>query len=211
MHWCGSSSRMAKNKITLITHKKDNRMKKNFGVKSWIYPMPVLIIGSYDENGVPDAMNAAWGGISLEDRISICLDNSHKTTTNVLKSRAFTVHVADAANMAAADYVGCVSANKEPQKVVKTGWHFEKSAFVLAPVITELPMVLECELLSYDEDDCRMVGKIINVAIDEHCLGIDGKVDLAKLDPITYDPVNHHYLRLGEKVGEAFKSGLFLC
>lgn len=185
-------------------------MKKNFGTKSWLYPMPVLIIGSYDENGVADAMNAAWGGISLEDRISICVDDSHKTTANVLKRRAFTVHVANAANMVACDFVGCVSANKMPDKLAKTGWHLAKSEFVDAPVIAELPMVLECELVSYDKEDCRMVGRIVNVGIEESCLTADGKVDMSKLDPITYDPVNHAYLKLGPVAGAAFKAGLAL-
>ena len=94
-------------------------MKKNFGPKAWLYPMPVLIIGSYGEDGTPDAMNAAWGGISLEDRISICVDDSHRTTANVLKRKAFTVHVADAANLVACDFVGVVSGNKDPDKLKK--------------------------------------------------------------------------------------------
>ena len=185
-------------------------MKKNFGAKAWLYPMPVLIIGSYDENGVADAMNAAWGGISLEDRISICVDDSHKTAANVLKRKAFTVHVADAAHLAACDYVGLVSGNKTADKLAKTGFHLTKSAFVDAPVIDDLPMVLECELVSYDPADCRMVGKIVNVGIDERCLAADGKVDVAKLDPITFDPMNHVYLKLGAKAGDAFKAGLAL-
>ena len=185
-------------------------MKRNFGAKAWLYPMPVLIIGSYDAEGEPDAMNAAWGGISLEDRISICVDDSHRTTANVLARKAFTVHVANAAQMVACDYVGIVSGNQDPNKVAKTGWTLTKSAFVDAPIIEELPMVLECELVSYDRADCRMVGRIVNVAIDEQCLSADGKVDVAKLDPITYDSVNHVYRRLGPIAGEAFKAGLAL-
>ena len=142
-------------------------MKKNFGAKAWLYPMPVLIIGSYDEEGRANAMNAAWGGISLEDRISICVDDAHKTTANILKRKAFTVHVADAKNVAACDYVGIVSANDTPDKLAKTGWKTVKSEFVDAPVIEDLPMVLECELVSYDKSDCRMVGRIVNAGIDE--------------------------------------------
>ena len=175
-------------------------MKKNFGPRAWLYPMPVLVIGSYGEN-------AAWGGISLEDRISICVDDAHKTTANVLARKAFTVHVADVKNLVACDYVGCVSANKTPDKLAKTGWTVTKSAFVDAPVIEDLPMVLECELVGYDKSDCRMVGRIVNVGIDEAVLTADGKVDVA---PIAFDPVNHVYHRLGEAVGAAFKSGLAL-
>ena len=159
-------------------------MRKNFGPKAWLYPMPVLIIGSYDENGIADAMNAAWGGISLEDRISVCVDDAHKTTANVLARKAFTVHVADVKNLVACDYVGCVSANKTPDKLAKTGWTVTKSAFVDAPVIEDLPMVLECELVGYDKSDCRMVGRIVNVGIDEAVLTADGKVDVARLAPM---------------------------
>lgn len=185
-------------------------MKKNFGPRAWLYPMPVLVIGSYDENGIADAMNAAWGGISLEDRISICVDDAHKTTANVLARKAFTVHVADVKNLVACDYVGCVSANKAPDKLAKTGWTVARSAFVDAPVIEDLPMVLECELVGYDKSDCRMVGRIVNVGIDEAVLTADGKVDVARLAPIAFDPVNHVYHRLGEAVGAAFKAGLAL-
>ena len=196
--------------LRTVFSERSYEMKKNLGVKAWLYPMPVLIIGSYDAEGRPDAMNAAWGGISLEDRISICVDDSHKTTTNVLARKAFTVHVANAAQLVACDYVGVVSGNQDPNKLAKTGWTLRKSAFVDAPVIEELPMVLECELVSYDKADCRMVGRIVNIAIDEGCLSADGKIDVTKLDPITYDPVNHVYLRLGEKAGDAFKAGLSL-
>ena len=181
-------------------------MKKNFGAKAWLYPMPVLIVGSYDEAGRPNAMNAAWGGISLEDRISICVDDAHKTTANVLKRKAFTVHVADAQNVGQCDYVGIVSANDVPDKLAKTGGKVVKSEFVDAPVIEDLPMVLECELVGYDKSDCRMVGKIVNVGIDESCCSGD-KADVALIDPISYDPINHVYLRFGEAVGKAFDIG----
>ena len=137
------------------------------------------------------------------------MDDAHKTTANVLARKAFTVHVADVKNLVACDYVGCVSADKTPDKLAKTGWTVAKSAFVDAPVIEDLPMVLECELVSYDKSDCRMVGKIVNVGVEESCLSGD-KVDVAKLEPITYDPVGHAYLRLGESAGVAFKAGLLL-
>lgn len=182
-------------------------MKKNFGPKSWLYPMPVLVIGTYGPDGVPDAMTAAWGGISLEDRVSVCVDDSHKTTANALARRAFTVHVADAAHLAACDFAGLVSANDTPDKFARLGFHATRSAFVDAPVFDELPMVLECELLSYDPEDCRMVGRIANVAIEQRCLTPDGKVDLSLLDLLSYDPANHAYHRLGPKAGDAFSAG----
>ena len=164
-------------------------MRKNFGAKAYIYPMPVLIIGSYDENGKPDAMNAAWGGISEETEISICISAEHKTTKNIIARGAFTVSIADAENVVACDYVGIVSGNKEPDKIEKAGWHTTKSEFVDAPLFDELPMVLECNLISYDEETCRLVGEIVNVCADEGILGEDGKIDLNKFSPITYDPV----------------------
>lgn len=184
-------------------------MRKNLGAKAILYPMPVLIIGSYDENGVPDAMNAAWGGISEETQISICVSEDHKTTANILSRKAFTVSIADAENVIAADYVGVVSGNNEPDKIKKAGWTAVKSENVDAPLFNELPLTLECKLISYDEEACRLVGEIVNVCADERIL-TDGKVDLSKFSPITYDPVNHDYLTLGNKVGKAFSDGLKL-
>ena len=184
-------------------------MRKNLGAKAILYPMPVLIIGSYDENGVPDAMNAAWGGISEETQISICVSEDHKTTANILSRKAFTVSIADAENVIAADYVGVVSGNNEPDKIKKAGWTAVKSENVDAPLFNELPLALECKLISYDEESCRLVGEIVNVCADERIL-TDGKVDLSKFSPITYDTVNHDYLTLGDKVGKAFSDGLKL-
>ncbi len=185
-------------------------MRKNLGAKAILYPMPVLILGSYDENGVPNAMNAAWGGISEETEISICVSADHKTTKNILARGAFTVSVADADNVVAADYVGVVSGDKEPNKLQKAGWHAEKSALVDAPLFAELPLALECTLKSYDEDSCRLVGEIVNVCADQRILGEDGKVDLGIFRPITYDPIHHTYRTLGDVVGKAFSDGLAL-
>jgi flavin reductase (DIM6/NTAB) family NADH-FMN oxidoreductase RutF len=174
------------------------------------YPMPVYIIGTYNENGTPNAMNAAWGGISEEQEISICISADHKTTENILARKAFTVSMATAKYMTACDYVGIVSGKQEPDKFAKAGFHATKSEFVDAPLIDELPMAVECELVSYDPESCRLVGRIVNVCADEAVLGENGKVDVSKLQPITYDPMNHHYLVLGEKVGQAFHDGATL-
>ena len=182
-------------------------MRKNFGAKALLYPMPVLILGTYDEAGIPDAMNAAWGGISEETEISVCVSADHKTTKNLLARGAFTVSVADAANVVAADYVGIVSGNNVPDKIFKAGWHAVKSEFVDAPLFQELPMALECRVTSYDEETCRLVGEIVNVCADERILGEDGTIDLTKFFPITYDPVHHTYRTLGEIVGRAFSDG----
>ena len=181
-------------------------MRTNFGKQTYMYPMPVLIIATYDENGNPNAMNAAWGGIHDTNQIGICIDPSHKTAKNLLKKKAFTVSMADAAHVTACDYVGIVSANKEPDKFAKAGFTATKSEFVDAPVINELPMCLECEMVSYDVNTGCMVGNIVNVNADESVL-TDGKIDPSKLRPITYDSVNHKYLALGEVVGNAFSDG----
>ena len=185
-------------------------MRKNFGAKPYTYPQPVLIIAAYDENGTPDAMNAAWGGISDDTQISMCLSAGHKTVKNIQARKAFTVSMADAAHVVACDYVGIVSGNKVPDKFEKAGFHATKSEFVDAPLIDELPMTLECTLVSYDPETCRLVGEIVNVSADERILDENGKIDPVKLEPITFDPVNNADLKLGEKVGNAFKDGMQL-
>lgn len=181
-------------------------MRKNFGAKPILYPQPVFIIGSYDEKGTPDAMNAAWGGISEENEISICLSADHKTVSNILARGAFTVSMATAELVKACDYVGIVSANDVENKFERAGFHAEKSNFVDAPLIAELPMAVECKLISYDEQSCRMVGEIVNVCADESIL-TDGKIDPSKLRPITYDGMNNAYYVLGKRVGSAFCDG----
>ncbi len=184
-------------------------MRKNFGAKPILYPEPVFIIASYDETGTPDAMNAAWGGISEEAELSICLSPDHKTVKNILGRKAFTVSMATADTVIPCDYVGIVSGNKVPDKFARAGFHATKSEFVDAPLIDELPMALECELISYDSESCRMVGHIVNVCADESVL-TDGKIDPAKLNPIVYDGANHTYHVLGEQVGRAFHDGAAL-
>ena len=185
-------------------------MRKNFGSKEMCYPMPVFIIGTYNEDGTPNAMNAAWGGVTEDAQLSICVEAGHKTAENLQKRKAFTVSMGTAPQVVACDYVGIVSGNKEPNKFAKAGFHATKSEFVDAPLIDELPMALECEVISYDEETCRLVGRIVNVCADESVLGMNGKVDVSRLQPITYDPMNHHYLVLGEKAGQAFHDGMAL-
>ena len=182
-------------------------MRKNFGAKPVCYPQPVFIIGTYDENGHPDAMNAAWGGISEADEVSICISENHKTTENIQRKKAFTVSMGTAAQMVACDYVGIVSGNNVPDKVAKAGWTTVKSEFVDAPLFQQLPMAMECELISYDPATCRLLGKIVNVSADESVLNDKGVVDPMKLQPITFDPMNNTYLVLGDKVGNAFADG----
>ena len=185
-------------------------MRKNFGAKPWTYPQPVFIVATYGEDGTPDAMNAAWGGISDDTQLSLCLSAGHKTVANLLARGAFTVSMADASHVVECDYVGIESANQVPDKLEKAGVHTEKAEFVDAPLIKELPMAVECRVISYDKDSCRLVGEIVNVSADERILDGEGKIDPAKLEPIVFDPVNNAYLKLGEKVGNAFRDGMKL-
>lgn len=181
-------------------------MRKDFGTKTWLYPMPVLIVAAYDAHGVPNVMNAAWGGIYTDDMIGICIAEEHKTTRNILETKAFTVSVGTVDSVTACDYVGIVSGDKVPDKFARAGFHAEPSAHVNAPIIEELPMTLECELISYDVESNHMIGRIVNVSAHERIL-TDGHIDVSKLRPITYDPVSHQYLSLGEKVADAFAEG----
>lgn len=181
-------------------------MRKNFGVKTQVYPMPVFIVAAYDENGAPCCMNAAWGGIYDTNQIMVCLDDGHKTTKNIVTSGAFTVSIADAKHVIEADYVGIVSGNKVPDKMAKAGLTTSKSEFVNAPIINEFPMTVECKLIKFNEDGI-CIGEIVNVSADQSVLGNDGQIDPQKLEAITYDPVHHTYIKLGEKVGNAFSDG----
>lgn len=182
-------------------------MRKNFGKKPYCYPQPVFILAAYDEDGTPNAMNAAWGGISDEDELTMCISAGHKTTKNILERKAFTVSMADADHLAACDYVGIVSGNTVKNKFEEAGFHAVKSAFVDAPLIEELSVALECRLRSYDPESCRLVGEIVNVSVDERVLDASGNVDADKVKPITFDPFNNAYIVLGKTVGKAFSDG----
>ena len=179
-------------------------MRKNFGAKPWVYPQPVLMIGTYDENGKPNLMNAAWGGQYDANQVMLCL-SSHKTTDNIKVTGAFTVSFATASTVVPCDYVGIVSAKQEPNKMEKAGFTTVKSKFVNAPIINELPLTLECKFLKCNEDG-NVIGQIVNVSADESIL-TDGSVDYKKLDAIIFDPTAAAYIRLGEKVGNAFQDG----
>ena len=186
-------------------------MRKDFGPKTWLYPMPVLIIGTYDENGAANAMNAAWGGIYDYNQITISLGH-HVSSENIRKNKAFTVSVGTKKMVAESDFVGLVSKAKEPRKLEVAKLHTIRSKFVNAPLFEEYPFTLECKMVSFDGDmneGGTLVGEIINVSIDESILTND-KVDIKKLEPIAFDPVNGKYILLTEEVADAFKVGLKL-
>lgn len=185
-------------------------MKQSVKAGMIVSPQPVFIIGTYNEDGVPNAMNVIWSGICEQGQVVLPVSGKHQTIANVKTSGAFTVSLADAAHMAACDYVGIVSGRDTADKMEKAGFHTTKSDVVNAPLIDELPLALECRLVSYDEATCRLVGEIVRVSAEESVLTEDGKVDLEKLCPLMIDPSTYAYLEMGKKIGQAFQSGAAL-
>ncbi len=182
---------------------------KSFGQKPWVLPQPVLIIGTYNSDGTPNAMNAAWGGQWDSKEIMISM-GSHATTENLNRCGEFTVAFATKDTMVASDFVGIVSGKNDPEKMQKTGWTAIKSEHVNAPVFTEFPMTLECRILrKIDEtkDGYNLIAEIVNTLVDETYLAEDGKPDVEKMQLISYEPVHHGYLVMGERVGNAFADG----
>ena len=182
---------------------------KSFGQKAWMLPQPVLIIGTYNSNGTPNAMNAAWGGQWDSKEIMISM-GSHATTENLARCEEFTVAFATKNTMVASDFVGIVSAKNDPEKMQKTGWTAIKSENVNAPVFTDFPMTMECRILrkiDESEEGYYIVAEIVNILVDEAYLAEDGKPDVEKMQLITYDPVHYGYISIGERVGNAFSDG----
>ena len=182
---------------------------KSFGQKSWILPQPVLIIGTYNSDGTPNAMNAAWGGQWDAKEIVISM-GAHATTENLARCNDFTVAFATKDTMVASDFVGIVSAKNDPEKMKKTGWTAIKANNVNAPVFTDFPMTLECHILrkiDESEEGYYIVAEIVNILVNEEFLAEDGKPDVEKMQLITYDPVHHGYIALGGRVGNAFCDG----
>lgn len=182
---------------------------KSFGQKAWMLPQPVLIIGTYDNEGNPNAMNAAWGGQWDAKEIMISM-GAHATTENLNRCGEFTVAFATRDTMIASDYVGIVSAKNDPQKMQKAGWNVTKAEHINAPVFTNFPMTLECriiEKIGESPEGYNIVAEIVNVLVDENYLGEDGKPDVEKMQLITFDPVHLGYIELGKRVGNAFADG----
>ncbi len=187
-------------------------MKKDLGIMPALFPMPVLMIGTFDEDGTVDVMNAAWGQICDNDKIIISLDETHKTVENILHSKAFTVALADADHLDAADYFGIVSGNKVKDKFARTGYHAERSEKVAAPIIEEFPLVMECELFEVIETESiyGIVGRIVGVRAEEKVLDDKGKVDVRKLNAVMFDQFSRCYYKVGEKAGQAWNIGVSL-
>ena len=183
-------------------------MRKQVKNKDAIFPMPVLMIATYNEDGTVDVMNAAWGTMLQSDHIILNLTETHKTVKNIRRNKAFTVSLADVNNMKAADYFGIASGNDTPNKFEQSGLTFTNSDIVRAPIINEFPVCMECELVE-NKSNWGIVGKIIGVSALEEIM-TDDKVDISLLKPISYDPFTHGYYETGKRVGNAFHDGLEL-
>ena len=184
-------------------------MKKQLGIVQAVFPMPVLIVAAYDESGKVQAMNAAWGQLCNSDRIALFIDEEHATTQALLKTKAFTVSLADEAHMDVADFLGIASGNKMPDKFARTGYHAVKSATVNAPIIEEFPVVMECELAEVvtAQSFYCIVGKIVNTSAEESVLDERGKVAPSKIKALVFDQFQHGYYAMGDQVGKAWNAG----
>ena len=184
-------------------------MRRDLGRKPWFYPLPVLIIGTYDENGVPDAMNAAYGGLYNSGMIEFSIGHGRKTFQNIQASKAFTVSFADRAHLTEADYVGLVSGHTTPDKIARAGLTPVRSAFVDAPLFEEFPLTLECQVVERSDGPggVRIVGLVVNMSADEAILGEDGLVDADKAQFLSFDRVRRVYRLLGGVVGQAYHDG----
>ncbi|MCD7739374.1 MAG: flavin reductase family protein [Lachnospiraceae bacterium] len=186
-------------------------MRKDIKTTEAIFPMPVLMIATYNEDGSVNVMNAAWGTMLSRDQVILNLTDTHKTVKNIKSRKAFTVSIADAAHVVEADYFGVVSGNNTPDKFAKSGLTAKKSAHVDAPIINEFPLCMECEFIEYQDGEygCGVIGKVVNTTADESVMDGD-KVNMAKVSAIAFDPYTHGYYKVTERVGEAFRDGLKL-
>lgn len=186
-------------------------MRTKLKLTEGIFPMPVLMIATYNEDGSVNVMNAAWGTMVERDIVALNLSEGHKTVQNIKARGAFTVSIADAAHVVEADYFGVESGNKVSDKLARSGLTAGRAETVDAPVINEFPLCLECEFIEYQDGEygCGVIGRVVNVTADERVMA-DGKVDISRVDAIAFDPYTHGYYRVAERVGEAFKDGLKL-
>ena len=186
-------------------------MKKQIKTTEAIFPMPVLLIATFNEDGTVNVMNAAWGTMVSRDIVALNLTETHTTVQNIKARKGFVVHIADAKHVTEADWFGVVHGNKEPDKFAKSGMSYEKSVLVDAPVINELPVAMECEFMEYQDGDTGLgvIGKVLRTSVEEANIK-DGKVDVDSLEAIAFDPYTHGYYKVGGRVGDAFKDGLKL-
>ncbi len=184
-------------------------MKKSFGDKPYLFPMPTYMIGTYNDDDSVDAMMMAWGGICDNNMVALNLEKTHKTVTNLYKRKAFTLAIPSIDTLEASDYLGTISGNNEPNKFAISGLSSSKSKNVDAPIINEYPVTLECIVEKFEEEPygLRILGKIVNVLADESVLDEKGQIDFKKVNTFVFDQINYNYYAVGEKVGKAWHSG----
>lgn len=185
---------------------------KSLGAKPMLFPLPVLMVATYSEDGSVNVMNAAWGGIYDDDKVVLALSPGHKTSANIRARRAFTLSVADKAHMTEADYFGIATGNKSTDKFAKSGLTAEKSSKVDAPVVTDFPITVECEVtdLIEEPETLHVIGRIKDVLVKDEILDDKGKVDITKAGALIYDTFSSSYYTIGEKAGRAFHEGAAL-
>ena len=186
-------------------------MKQQIKTTEAIFPMPVLLISTFNSDGSVDVMNAAWGTMLDRDMVALNLTETNQTVQNLKARKGFVIHLADAKHVVEADWFGVVSGSKEPKKFEKSGMTFTKSELVDAPIINELPVAIECEFIEYQSDETGLgvIGKVVRTSVEEANMK-DGKIDIDSLEAIAFDPYPHGYYKVGGRVGEAFKDGLKL-
>lgn len=187
-------------------------MKKDIGVVPAVYPMPVLMVATYDADKKVNVMNAAWGQICGMDKIILFIGEGKKTWLNIQESKAFTVSLADRDHVDVADFFGIASGNKMDDKFERTGYHATESDQVNAPIIEEFPVAMECELLEFvkTENISGIVGKIVNVKAEESVLADNEKVDVEKTNVLMFDQFQSGYYVTGERIATAWNAGMEL-
>lgn len=186
-------------------------MRKKLDITEGIFPMPVLMVAAYNEDGSVNVMNAAWGTMQERGTVALNLTETHKTVKNIKARGAFTVSIADADHVTEADYFGVVSGSRTATKFKDSGLTASKAESVDAPVINEFPLCLECRFIEYQDGEygCGVIGKVVNVTADERVMAGD-QIDMSLVNAIAFDPYTHGYYKVTERVGEAFKDGLKL-
>ncbi len=180
-------------------------MKKELKITPGIFPMPVLIIATYNEDGTVNVMNAAWGMAQEMNQLKLCLSETHKTFKNLQRTKACTVALGTKDLMVESDYFGITSGNTVKDKFEKSKLHATKSAKVEAPIIEEYPICMECKVLAFENDGTLV--EVVGVSAEEKYVASDGTVNLAEMEILSFDPYNNQYYVVGEKVGKAFEEG----
>lgn len=185
-------------------------MKKSIGAKTLLFPTPVLMVGTYDQTGKPNLMNAAWGGIccSQPPCVAVSLRKATYSHAAIVARKAFTVGIACESRMAEADYVG-IASGRDVNKFAVTGLTSVNSELVDAPYAAEFPVVLECRLLHVVEIGLhtQFIGEIMDVKADAGVLGDDGLPDITKIKPLIFDTSHKGYHGVGPLLGNAFSVG----